>query len=232
MGAARGLAALGVAMMVAGCGSEAARRPPGIAPSPRTVTVAEPGGDAHDPHRAALERLLEQPWGWRSDKDDQVHAPLPDWEHWKRVRYWGIQHFAGWRYGDDHHAVTILVVQELPSGAKRDSETCLERFEAWARPRVNAYDVKLGPISVHHGKWRGEALVVKEMDGHVDAGFGRKRWSAAWTAYPAYPNACLVYAVAVQWGEHEAQARAVRDRWVREAFERMEPLTKERPYRR
>ena len=63
-----------------------ARRPPGMPPSPESITMSEPGGDAYEPHLAALERQLEQSWGWRSDKDDQVHFPLPDWDNWRRIR--------------------------------------------------------------------------------------------------------------------------------------------------
>src|SRR5690606_3693419 len=92
-----------VLLLTAACGSSGVTQPPGAPPSPHTVTVAEPGGDAHDPHKAALERQLKEPWGARNDKDDQLHAPTPDWQNWKRVRYWGVDHFTGFRYGDDHH---------------------------------------------------------------------------------------------------------------------------------
>src|SRR5687768_11159743 len=61
-------------------------------PTPKSVTRSNPGGDAPDPHEAALRRLLEAPWGARNDKDDQVHAPTPDWENWKRVRYYSVEH--------------------------------------------------------------------------------------------------------------------------------------------
>ena len=221
-----------MALFSTACGSSAVRQPPGKAPSPQTVSVAEPGGDAHDPHEAALRRQLEQPWGRRNDKDDQVHVPTPDWEHWKRVRYWGVEQFAGWRYGDDHHVMAMLFVQDVPPGENNDSETCLRRFEAWGRPQIRGYDVKLGPMGMRQASWRDQPIVVKWVDGHVDLGFKRRQFSAAWSAYPAYADACLIYAVGVPWDGHEDLAKRVRDRWLDEGFERMQPLTPEKPVRK
>jgi len=83
-------------------------------PTPASVSVKEPGGDAVDPERAALERLLGEPWGARTDKDEQLLAPMPDWEHWKRTRYFGFDHLVGFRYGNEHHAMVAVRVQELP----------------------------------------------------------------------------------------------------------------------
>jgi hypothetical protein len=219
-------------LLAAACGSSAVRQPPGKPPSPQTVSIAEPGGDAHDPHEAALLRQLEEPWGRRNDRDDQVHVPTPDWEHWKRVRYWGVEHFAGWRYGDDHHVIALLFVHDVPAGEANDSESCLKRFDAWARPQARAYEVRLEPGGMKRDKWREQPILIKWIDGHVDLGFRRRSFSAAWTAYPAYPETCLIYAVGIPWDGHEALAKKVRDRWVAEAFPRMAPLTSEKPVRK
>jgi hypothetical protein len=216
-----------------GCGGSAApaARPPGEAPTPASVTVAEPGGDADDPHWAALNRQLLEPWGQRNDKDNQLLVPLPDAGNWKRIRVWGVEHFVAFRYGKQGHALTAGVVQEVEAGEAIDSLRCLRRFDKWARPQLRAYDVKLGPIAQREVSWKNQSIMVESVDGHVDWGFSRRRFSAAWAAYPAYPNACLVYAVGVQWGEQEQLAKQVRDRFLLEAFQRVEPLTAERPYR-
>lgn len=219
-------------VLLAGCGSSVQTQPPGKPPTPASVTVTEPGGDAHDAHWAALTRQLAAPWGWRNDKDDQVHAPLPDWEKWKRVRYWGIEHFTGFRYGDDHHVISIAVVLDVPEGKKMNSELCMRRFEAWARPQIRGYEVVLGEFGYHETIWRDDGVKVKSVDGHVDTAFSRRRFSAAWAAYAAYPDACLVYAMAVPWDTQPGLAKKVRDRWVAEAFDKMNPLTKTRPYRK
>jgi hypothetical protein len=214
------------------CGSTSNTQPPGAPPSPPSITVAEPGGDAHDPHFAALMRQLQQPWGARNDKDDQLHAPTPDWEKWKRVRYWGVEHFTGFRYGDDHHAIAIVFVQDADKQGRNDSRACLRRFESWVRPQIKSFEVKLGPVGVREQAWRDQKLLVQFVDGRVDMGLSRRQFSAAWAAYPAYPDSCLVYAMAVPWRDHPELARQVRDRWVAEGFQRMNPLTTSRPYRK
>jgi hypothetical protein len=214
------------------CGSTTITQPPGAPPSQPSVTVAEPGGDAHDPHFAALTRQLELPWGARNDKDDQLHAPVPDWEKWKRVRYWGVEHFTGFRYGDNHHAIAIVLVQDADKQGKNDSRACLRRFESWVRPQIKGFDVKLGPVGVRQIEWREQKVLVQFVDGAVDSGFTRKEFSAAWAAYPAYPDSCLVYAMAVPWRDHPELARKLRDRWVAEGFQRMNPLTTTRPSRK
>lgn len=201
-------------------------------PSPESVTVKEPGGDASDRAEAALFRQLDEPWGARTDKDDQLVLPLPDSEHWKRVRYWGVEHFVGFRYGNEHHVLAIGFVQELPPGTPATSDTCMRRFEAWGRPQTKPFNVKFGPFSVHHQRWRNQRLEVHEVDGEFSAAFSTTEFSAAWAAYPAYPDGCVIYAMAVPWREHPELAKQVRDRWVSEGFTQMDPKTAERAVRK
>jgi hypothetical protein len=200
-------------------------------PSPGSVTVKEPGGDADDRAEAALFRQLDEAWGKRTDKDDQLLVPLPDANNWKRVRYWGVEHFVGFRYGNDHHALAIGFVQEVPAGTPVSSDTCMRRFEAWGRPQTKPFNVKFGPFAVHHQRWRDQRLEVHAVDGEFSAAFSTTSFSAAWAAYPAYTDGCLVYAVAVPWRDHPELAKAVRDRWVAEGFAQIEPKTAARAVR-
>jgi hypothetical protein len=209
-----------------------AARPRPKPPSPQSVTMKEPGGDATDHQEAALYRQLDQAWGLRSDKDDQLLVPLPDSEHWKRVRFWGVEHFVGFRYGNDHHMLAVGFVQEVPAGTAVTSETCMRRFEAWGRPQTKPFDVKFGPFAVHHQRWREQRLQVYVVDGEFSAAFSTTAFSAAWAAFPAYQDGCLIYAVAVPWRKHPELARQVRDRWVREAFTQVDPKTVERAVRK
>jgi hypothetical protein len=226
---ATGLAfALGLAL---GCGSNAPQRPADAPPTPKSVTMAAPGGDAPDPHHAALLRQLTQPWGERNDKDDQLHAGTPDWENWKRVRFWGVDHFTGWRYGDDHHVVGIVFLIDTPDGKSETSESCTLKFETMARPIARRYDVKLGEIQTRETRWRRKPLVVRTVDGSVIWGFSEIHFSAAWASYAAYPDACATYAMAVRWDEDEELAKAVRERWANEGFQHFRPFTKKRPHR-
>jgi hypothetical protein len=201
-------------------------------PSPESVTVKEPGGDAKDAQQAALLRQLDEAWGRRTDKDEQLLMPLPDAEHWKRVRYWGVEHFVGFRYGDEHHELAIGFVQEVPAGTPVTTDSCMQRFEAWGRPQTKPFDVKFGPFAVHHQRWRDQRLEVHAVDGEVSVGFTTTAFSAAWAAYPAYSDGCLIYAVAVPWREHPELARQVRDRWVNEAFPQIDAKTPTHAVRR
>lgn len=214
------------------CG--ASQPAPGIArvpPTPASITKAEPGGDAPDPQAAALTRLLQSPWGHRPDKDDQLALALPDPDNWKRVRFFGVEHFVGFRYGNDHHALAAVFVQEAKDVATLTSAECLKRFEAWGRPRVEAFDVDFEPFAVEHSRFRGRPRIAFTMDGSVLLGFSRPEFSAAWTAYTIYPGACLISAIAVPWRKHPELARKVRDRFVDEGFGLLEPKTEQAPYR-
>lgn len=201
-------------------------------PSPESITIKEPGGDAADREEAALFRQLDEAWGIRTDRDDQLGLPLPDSEHWKRVRYWGVEHFVGFRYGNDHHVLAIGFVQEIPPGTPVTTDQCMRRFEAWGRPQTKPFNVKFGPFAVHHQRWRNQRLEVHAVDGEFSAAFSTTSFSAAWAAYPAYTDGCLIYAMAVPWRDHPELAKQVRDRWVNEAFAKIEPKTTERAVRR
>jgi hypothetical protein len=207
------------------------RQPPGRPPTPASVTRNEPGGDADDPHSAALARMLAEPWGSRNDRDDQVTVPLPDGPKWRRIRYWGFDHLAGFRYGKTYHAVSALVVQEVPAGTPVRSETCIAAFEAWARPQMKGLDVRFEPFQTKLARWRDQPLVIQSMDGWVSWGLSSTEFSAAWAAYPAYKDACLIYAVAVAWRDSKELAQRVRDRYVAEGFPNLQALTEERAFR-
>lgn len=201
-------------------------------PTPSSVNVKEPGGDATDPQQAALFRQLDEAWGQRSDRDDQLLVPLPDSGNWKRVRYWGVEHFVGFRYGNDHHLLVIGFVQDVPAGTPVTTDTCMRRFEAWGRPQTKPFDVKFGPFAVHQQRWRDKRLEVHAVDGDVSIGFTTTSFSAAWAAYPAYADGCLIYAVAVPWRDHPELAKQVRDRFIAEGFAQIDPKTTERAVRK
>lgn len=206
-------------------------QPPGAPPTPKSITLEHPGGDAADPQEAALERQLEMPWGWATDKDSQLRVPMVDVDNMKRVRYWVIDHFTGFRYGSDFFVMNVVFIQDKPKDEEMDSRTCLQRAEKWAHPQIQSFDVKFSDIQMTTAKWRNQPIAVKSVDGYLDVGFERRKFSAAYAAYPAYPDACLVFGMAVPWEKHADLAKSVRDRWVKEAVPRVVPLTPTRPYR-
>jgi hypothetical protein len=222
---------VGVSALAVACASTPTQSP-GSPPSPKTVTMEQPGGDAHDPHEAALLRQIHEPWGFQEDKDGQVRIPLVDWKNYERVRYWAIDHFVGFKYGKDYHVLNSVFILDVPAGTPEDSESCLKRAEKWGHPQIESFEIKLASQHVTEGRWNGMPIYVMSTDGYLDFGLERRHFSAAYAAYPAYSDACLVFGFAVPWREHEDLAKQVRDRWVKEGVPRVQLLTKTRPYRK
>jgi hypothetical protein len=191
----------------------------------------EGGASELDEHGLALLRQLQEPWHRRADKDEQLLVPLVDAEKWKRVRFWLVDHFTGFRYGDDFHALNVVFVHDVEPGAKLTPSYCMKNAERWARPQLRAFDVRMGPIQSRSVQWKHTEIPVRVADAVVDYGTGPAQFSAAWAAYPAYTDACLVFAFAVPWGDHRELAGQVRDRWIEEGVKRIKPLTEARPHR-
>jgi hypothetical protein len=218
-----------LAFAALGCHSGVPRQPPGIAPTLTTVTREEPGGDASDPHEAALERLLKEPWGWRNDKQDALHVPLPDWKNWRRIRYFGVPTFVGFRYGDDHHAVIAVWVREADEGTTPDQ--CLDNFEKWGESTARSFSVKVGAPVVSRAPWKplpgegpdgAQEVVIRSVDAEIATLFARSRYAAAYAAYTMWPKTCTIFGVAVPVRDSEELAHQVRDRYVSDGFWRLE----------
>jgi hypothetical protein len=206
--------------------------PKGAPPTPASITREQPGGNAHDPHEAALLRQLNERWRFREDRDGQLRVPLPDAENWKRVRYWVFDHFTGFRYGEDFHGINVVFVQPFDDPAATDADSCMKQVEKWARPQIQNFDVKIGKVTATRVEWRNQQIPVHLADAFVDFAFGRTRFSAAWASYPAYPDGCMVFALAIPWREQGELASKVRERWIREGVPRLKPLTETRPFRK
>ena len=202
-----------------------------VMPSPNSVTLEEPGGDAPDPHAASLAKLIEAPFGWAGDKDDQVRIMLPDAGEWKRVRYHGFEHLTGFRYGIDHHAISVVLVHDTRQGRAPTSESCMRYAETLARPRAKELAVETQPIVETRSTWRGEPLIIHSTDGEFPFGFRRISFSAAWVAYPAYESSCLYQVFAAKYEGHPELARMLRDRWMAEAATKIDTRTTIKPYR-
>ena len=165
------------------------------------MTRDEPGGDAEDPHRAALQRLARESWGWRNDRQDALHVPLPDWQNWRRVKFWGVPTFAGFRYGDDHHAVAAVWVQ-------------------WGA------EVERGEVKLERGP--GGTMAVRSLEATVDSLLAHKRYVGALAAYRLWPGTCAILGFAIPSRGEDELSRAIRDRYVKEGFahlDRRRPTT-------
>lgn len=230
-----------------GCSATVPPRPVGLPPTPRTVTVQNPGGDAADPGWAALDRLAREPWGVRRDRTNTLLIPLADALHWTRVRLWGYPTRTAFRFGDDHHGV--IAIWYGPTTGPDDPESCLGRFLAEARPIAESYGTRvLSSRLVHTVQRPSDALragaavtrggdppspaarptpqamrpmVVQVIDAEVAGFLSSKVYAGAIASYPSWPGTCLIQGFAVPADEHQELATRVRDRWVAEAAPRL-----------
>ncbi|HEY5960630.1 MAG TPA: hypothetical protein VIV60_28950, partial [Polyangiaceae bacterium] len=136
-----------------------------VRPTPESVQLVRPGGDAPDASAAALVRLLEEPLGAMRDKDNQVVVHYPDSRNWKRIRFRTFEHLVGFRYGDTFDATVVLLAVDTRAGRKSDSRACIRQVETMARPRLRALSVTIGPVSETEITWRDQRVIVHSVDG-------------------------------------------------------------------
>jgi len=211
------------------------------APLPRIVVAASPpkddgraseGGSGGEEHAAALEELKVAPLGMRVDKQRSVLVPLPDPDHWMRVKFWGVPTLLGFRYGQGHHAVVGGYVTHVPDNAAPGA--CATSFEKWALPLIDAYDIEVHrdpPTAVPWG--RGRIADIETLEAKAATVVEKGAQSIAYAVYPAWPGACLIVGVAVPARDGDlARANAVRDRFVRDVLPKVEVLREEEPTER
>jgi len=204
--------------------------PPGLPPDPKTISAKEPGGNAYDPQKAALDRLASEDWGWKKDKLDNFHVPLSDWQNWKRVKYWGVPTFVGFRYGDNHRAVAALWARAVQSGDPSTPAACLNRFEEWATPLAQGYSTTISNErdSLVRGKGKDE-IVVRTLEATVHSIFGNRKYLGVVGTTIGWPNVCLTWGYAFKVEDAEDAARKARDRYAKEAFQQLERMKETAP---
>ena len=213
------LATLGSA--ASGCAARAPLKPPGEPPTPKTITRENPGGDAADPERAALERLDHAAWGVRRDRFGSLLVPLLSAPDWTRVKLWGYPTRAAYRFGDEHYGV-VAIWYQLAEG-KDDPESCLDRFLEAGRVAVDAYGVQATKMPRVRTVMRGSArpMVIQSIDASVESILSSGKYAGAVASYSTWPGRCLVQGFVVVATEHAELARRIRDRWVREGAPRL-----------
>jgi len=212
----------GLISAVTGCAHGKDLKPPGAPPTPASITREEPGGDAEDPHHAALERLATGEWGWRNDRQDVFHFPLSDWPNWRRVRFWGLPTFVAFRYGDEHRAVAALWVRRLREEDPEDLQVCLDRMEAWAQPIAAAYRTEFTKGKPSYTSWKSkDDVIVQTVDADVAGFFSHSRYRAVMGVSFAWPRVCVMYGYAFRSEDDDAFTDTVRDRYLKEAFSRL-----------
>jgi hypothetical protein len=208
-----------LAFVAAACAKPAApTQPAGAPPTPKTVTAANPGGDANDPEYAALDRLSKEPFGFRRDFWNTLHIPLIDWKNWQRTRIIANPTRASFRYGKSHYAVGT--VWYTPMEGANEPEACLAKFLDYATPIADANGLLVsGRERLRTTQAVGaevRPIVVELLSGRLDSLLGRNDYIGAVAAYQSFPGTCLVQGFAVVATNHPTLAKQIRDRWVAE----------------
>ena len=187
------------------------------APTPR------PGVDTRGPsssHPDAVAHLLEAPWAARIDRRRTVSLPLPDGAAWTHVKYYGVTTLAGYRYGDDHH-VALAIFSYTPPKGGATVDGCAKRLMEWGEDRAKLYDVEISDPRIEEIAWPAgttSKAKVFVVDARRRSILGTKHYAAAYAIYPAWNEACLAVGFAVPEGGATEDARALRDRLVRDAL--------------
>lgn len=225
-------------------------------PSNRAVAPASPprddgksamGGPGGGAHAAALEQLKVAAIVRKADKQSSLLVPLPDAEHWTRVKFLTVKSLVGFRYGKDHHAIFAGFVTHVDDNSVQGA--CNKSFEQWAAPWVDAFEVEVNhdppvafawspptPTAPPGAERPVKKIAIVDVDpirAKTATVLSRETYEAAWAAYPAWgEKACLVVGVAIPVREDAARARDVRDRFVNEVFAKLAVTGAEEPKER
>lgn len=234
MFSSRCLLLVSVLFVATACAKPAApTQPAGAPPTPKTVTAANPGGDANDPEFAALDRLAKEQWGFQRDFWNTLHIPLVDWKNWQRTRITGNPTRASFRYGKQHYAVATIWY--TPIEGANDPEACMAKFIDYASPAADAYGIQvMSRERLRMTQSVGADVLpisVELLTGRVDTLLLHNDYLGAIIAYQSFPGTCLVEGFAVVATHHPTLAKQIRDRWVSEGATRLvwEKHVKEAP---
>lgn len=214
----RGLLLVLVLFVAPACATKSAppTQPAGTAPTPTTVTAANPGGDANDPEFAALDRLSKEEWGFRRDFWNTLHIPFVDWKNWQRTRILTQPTRASFRYGKEHYAVNTIWY--TPIEGANEPEACIAKFLDEASPIADANGVLVsGRERIRMNQTIGaevRPVSIELLSGRLDSMFGHNDYLGAVIAYQSFPGTCLIEGFAVVATHHPALAKQIRERWI------------------
>jgi hypothetical protein len=234
------LASCSAAIALCGCSTGNGNAPAHTAfSSPKTVLAAPPpkddgsaaqGGSGGSAHSAAMEQLKIARLTPRVDRQNSVTIPLPDAEHWTRVKFWGVPSLVGYRYGKDHHALVAAFVTHVDDNTQPGA--CTKNFEQWAQPYIDSFDVDVSheaPIAV---MWKRQVVDVDSVFAKTATMLEHESYAGTYAAYPVWNNACLIVGIAVPSRDDDVRAREVRDRFAKEVLPRIEVLSADEPKER
>jgi hypothetical protein len=196
------------------------------------TAVAE-GAPAVLPATSAHGRVLEQLTSARTEvrAHNGIAIPLPDTSGWDEVDFLLVPSVVSVQYGDasDFHAILGAFVVHVANPS--EAGACDRSFVAWAGDWLDAFDVHYErerdwvaswthPDASREGETAAEVaripILGADILGEVATLVVRGTFECAYAVYPAWKNACLAVGVAIPNRDAAPQARALRDRFVRE----------------
>ncbi len=229
----RSSALLAGVLALGACSSSQAvvARPVAAAPPPKDDGKPAQGGLGGSDHAAALEELKISSTQGRVDKQNSVRVPLPDAEHWTRVKFWGVPSLVGFRYGKDHHAIVAGFVTHVDDNQVVGA--CSKSFEAWATPWIEAFDVDLTHEPPSAFMWNRQIIDVDTLFAKTATLASTDSYATSYASFPVWgKTACLIVGVAVPTRDEDERAKEVRDRFAHEIFPKVEVLGNEEPKER
>ncbi len=229
-------AVLALALAPCACSSgtsKAASMPIVAASPPKDDGQPAQGSTGGIEHAAALEELRVAPVSPRPDRQNAIAVPLPDAEHWMRVKFWGIPTLVGFRYGQGHHAVVGGYVTHVPDNSIPG--VCAKSFEKWAMPLIEAYDVDIKHDPAQAFAWHRtpdttDLVDVESLFASAATLIEQSEQAVAYATYPAWKGACLVVGVGVPVRDGDVtRAKAVRDRFVKDVLPFVQVTSDEEP---
>ncbi|MDP9036022.1 MAG: hypothetical protein M3O50_14575 [Myxococcota bacterium] len=197
------------------------------APPPRDDGKPAEGGEGGQQHAAALEQLKVAKLDWRDDPQRTLRLPLPDAEHWTRVKFWGVKSLVGFRYGKDHHAIVGAFVVHVPDEAAPG--VCSKSFEDWAQPWVESFEVAIAHEPPKAVPWTGKIVDIDALVATTATLGMHEQYAVVYATYPAWKGACLVVGIAIPSRDELERAKAVRDRFATEVLPAVMTTSKDEP---
>jgi hypothetical protein len=211
--------ALLVAASALGCHQE----PPMVAANVHVDAKAPPddGGSSRGSagglqHAQALEALIQLPRGTVASADGKVRLSLPAGAHWRRVTFWGFDAYTGFRFGQDHHAVTgVALIEPLKGEGDR---ACIAAFDEWAKPYIEAFSLKLTGSSESVITLGGRPAFARRVYALGESPIGTVDYYSAYAVTRTADDVCAILGLAVPVREAGDRAKRALDRLADEAF--------------
>lgn len=167
-------------------------------------------------HAQALEALRSYPVATQQSADGRVRLGLVAGGQWRRVTFWGFDAYAGFRFGQDHHAVAgVMTIEPLKGEGDR---ACIAAFDEWSKPYAEAFSLRMSGITESAVRIGDMPAVSRRLYAIADSPIGTVDYYSAYAVARRSEDVCVVIGLAVPVREAGERAKWALDRLADEAF--------------